>query len=85
MPSLFSSNSETLRSEAIDLIVERSLNEMSTRDLECFFRSTYSNMLEDYSDVKLSLKLEEVATLGELAEFKTLNEMMDLSDGDLFD
>lgn len=75
----------TLRDAAINLILERHLEEMSTKDLERFFRDVYSDMLADYSDAKLTLKLEEVATPEELADFNTVVGMVSLADTDLFD
>lgn len=75
----------TLRDAAVELIVERSLHEMSTKDLECFFRNVYTDMLEQYSDAQLALKLEEVATEEELADFNVVIGMVSLADSDLFD
>ena len=75
----------TLREAAIDLITERELAAMTPEDLQHFFYRVYRNMLADYSDAKLTLKLGEVATPEELADFNTVVGMAALADSDLFD
>jgi hypothetical protein len=77
--------STSLRNAAIDLITERELAAMTPQDLQHFFYRVYRNMLEDYSDAKLALKLEEVATPEEMADFNTVANMVSLADSDLFD
>ena len=75
----------TLRDAAIDLITERELATMTPEDLQQFFYWVYRNMLDGYSDAKLTLELEEVATEEELAAFNTVVGMAALADSDLFD
>ena len=75
----------TLRDAAIDLITERELAAMTPEVLQHFFYRVYRNMLADYSDAKLALKLEEVATPEELDDFNVVASMVALGDTDLFD
>lgn len=47
------------RAVAIEFILDGYLEGMSVRDLEVYFRETYGNLLDGYSDAQIQSKLSE--------------------------